>query len=478
MDADSRFEQLYKHLLRQTSTPVIVHDAKGRIVNFNRAARMLLGQEREVLRTMTLLQLTSESRRDHMLNMLRQVGRERSIHFEAPLKHADGSERTVTFVSQAVDFDGRALLQSVLETTPEPEEVSRSDQNTDRLIELNMVFSLSPNGLALLDHDQKVQVANPAFARFLERTLGQVIGMHIADIETDLNSRVEEGQPPLQLSDWEEPSPDETLTSPPHRRVRLATPKQRTVKCQFRRLGLGSSSAILSLQDITREDEIDRLKTRFLSAAAHELRNPMASISGFADLLTSTPQDSEVFGEIVSTIQTQARSMSSLVDELLELTRMGALGARDLEIRRIDTEEWVRTTARQFRRPDDERVPAVHCEEPVPSVSGDVEKLTRALTNVLSNAFKYSNSNAPVDVHLSADKDGVHIGVQDHGIGMTPEDVARICDPFYRASAAKSVQGTGLGMALVLEIMNSHDGSLDVQSKPGHGTRITLSLPL
>ena len=68
--------------------------------------------------------------------------------------------------------------------------------------------------------------------------------------------------------------------------------------------------------------------------------------------------------------------------------------------------------------------------------------------------------------------------MQDTGIGMTTEDITRICDPFYRTGAAKSVKGTGLGMSLVLEILNFHDGRLDVQSRKGTGTTVTLSLPL
>jgi PAS domain S-box-containing protein len=474
MDASARFEQLYKHLLAQTRSAVFVHDEQGRIVNFNHSARVLLGYDRDALQGHTLAQLVAAGSRKHVAAAFAQVRSERPLQFAASLQCKSGDVIAVKFSSSAVDFDGRSVIQSIVEPTAEQEP---ENSRQDRLNELDMVFSLTPNGLALIDHNQRIQVANPAFARFLERTVGQVIGMSVKEIEAELNGRAEQGQLPLSLSQWEEQSPDETLTSPPHRRVRLATPKQRTVKCQFRTLGADSSSAILALQDITREDEIDRLKTRFLSAAAHELRNPMASISGFADLLMSTPQDSDIFAEIVETIQTQALSMSHLVDELLELTRMGALGARDLALQRIDIEEWVATTVRQFRRPNDDRQVAVTAAAPIPPATGDPEKLTRALTNVLSNAFKYSSKTAPVSIHLDSDSDFVNITVHDQGIGMSADDIARICDPFYRASAVKSVQGTGLGMSLVLEILNSHDGRLDVQSHAGNGSSVTLSLP-
>lgn len=248
---------------------------------------------------------------------------------------------------------------------------------------------------------------------------------------------------------------------------------------QHRTLGSGAEgeTAILSLQDITREDEVDQMKTRFLSAAAHELRNPMATISGFADLLDSTPQDSEVFTEIVQTIRSQADAMSTLVNELLDLTRMGTLGKRDLELDRLDVAEWLAKTARQFRRPQDDRTVTPEVVGELPRVTADKAKLTRALTNVLSNAFKYSNTDAPVALRAWHDMNGIHVSVADQGIGMKEEDVARICDPFFRANAARSMHGTGLGMSLVAEIMNAHGGQLDIESRAGIGTTVTLTLP-
>jgi PAS domain S-box-containing protein len=485
------FEGFYKHLFNHSDSAVLVNDEAGRTLEANDKAASLLGFKRERLRTVSWTELFANSHRKLAQTILDSAFETGQAKAHARMIGADETEFDVAVATKRFELEGRMVVHSVVSQKTPPSAAQApalaapspcapdAGPDTSRLAELNMVFSVSPNGLALLDETQHVQVANPAFARFMERTVTQIVGMSVTDIEAELNQRAAQGQPPLSLTHWDEPSPDETLISPPHRRIRLAQPKTRTVKCQFRRLGAGDESdrAILSLQDITREDEVDQMKTRFLSAAAHELRNPMASISGFADLLTSTPQDSPVFSEVVGTIQNQARAMDFLINELLELTRMGALGRRDLELQRIETTEWVQDTVRQFRRQDDPRTATVSVRRSIPRITADTEKLTRALTNVLSNAFKYSGVGTDVSVELSAHGDSVHICVIDKGMGMSTQDVARLCDPFYRADAAKDIQGTGLGMALVLEILNAHGGDLNVQSELGTGTRVTISIP-
>ena len=150
--------------------------------------------------------------------------------------------------------------------------------------------------------------------------------------------------------------------------------------------------------------------------------------------------------------------MGYLIDELLELTRMGALGRRNLGLQPIETVDWAHDTVRQFRRQNDARTATLSVRGDIPRLTADTEKLTRALTNELSNAFKYSDESQDGSFKLSADGESVHICVTNHGIGMTAEDVARRCDSCYREDAAKDIQGTGLGISLALEILNAHRG--------------------
>ena len=472
----THFEYLYRHLFARTSTLAVLHDANGRILEANPAAVARLGYTREELRQRYIADFVVRVDERGVAHSTSHVMAHGSLDAPAILQNRQGELLSVNATLRKLEISGNPVVHWMAE--PAASETSE-DEPHERLVELNTIFSLSPNGLALIGPDQRVQVANPAFARFLERNVGQVIGMTLGDIEAELNGRAAEHQEPLALGHWDEPSPEETLISPAHQSIRLQTPKSRTVKVQHRTLGSGAEgeTAILSLQDITREDEVDQMKTRFLSAAAHELRNPMATISGFADLLDSTPQDSEVFTEIVQTIRSQADAMSTLVNELLDLTRMGTLGKRDLELDRLDVAEWLAKTARQFRRPQDDRTVTPEVVGELPRVTADKAKLTRALTNVLSNAFKYSNTDAPVALRAWHDMNGIHVSVADQGIGMKEEDVARICDPFFRANAARSMHGTGLGMSLVAEIMNAHGGQLDIESRAGIGTTVTLTLP-
>ena len=126
---------------------------------------------------------------------------------------------------------------------------------------------------------------------------------------------------------------------------------------------------------------------------------------------------------------------------------MGALGRRNLGLQPIETVDWAHDTVRQFRRQNDARTATLSVRGDIPRITADSEKLTRALTNVLSSAFKYSDESQDASVKLSADGESVHMCVTEHGIGMTAEDIARLCDSFYREDAAKDIQGTGLGMS-------------------------------
>jgi signal transduction histidine kinase len=133
--------------------------------------------------------------------------------------------------------------------------------------------------------------------------------------------------------------------------------------------------------------------------------------------------------------------------------------------------------------PDGRIAPTVSPEARSHWVNGDRRKLTQAVTNVISNAYKYSplGGNVAIDLIESADDDNASsqfgIRVSDHGIGMTPEQLARVCERFYRADTSGKIPGTGLGMSIVKEIIELHGGQMDLVSKVDAGTTVTLWLP-
>lgn len=238
---------------------------------------------------------------------------------------------------------------------------------------------------------------------------------------------------------------------------------------------------VVFLRDITHEYEVDRMKTEFLSIAAHELRTPMASIHGFAELLLKREYDTATRRDLLETIYRQSTNLSHLINELLDIARIEARAGADFRVatqplppllaRAIETAAPPGQAARiQLALPAD-----------LPPVLVDSEKFCQALVNVITNALKYSGEDAPVHLGI-AGPDGpapglLGVAVRDEGIGMTPEQLDRVFERFYRAEQSGRTPGAGLGMSLVKEIIDLLGGRIDIASLPDHGTTVTLWIP-
>lgn len=227
----------------------------------------------------------------------------------------------------------------------------------------------------------------------------------------------------------------------------------------------------------------EQAKSRFLSTAAHELRTPMASVHGFAELLASREFDRSTSQSIARTIHKQSALLVQLVNELLDLARIESGRGLDFAMKRQALWPVVRDTAESFALPDDSRRLELRPGEAESArVVVDEVKLRQAVTNVLSNAFKYSRDKGLIRITLPIRRDRgqaeVGIRVEDEGIGMSPEQLSRAFERFYRAEPAGPVPGTGLGLALTKEIMEAMRGHVEIASQPDRGTQVTLWLPL
>ncbi len=283
-------------------------------------------------------------------------------------------------------------------------------------------------------------------------------------------------QPPPPLAALHEDDSDE---------ITLTQPRQRSLTRSIRRMESAGGELrgwVLSMRDITREREIDRMKSEFLATAAHELRTPMTSVGGFAELLLSNEYDPAVTREIAETIHRQSEILVHIVNELLDIARIEAGGLSDFEIRTQSVIDLVKQTVNSLNVPGDDREVTVRIAEGErPLVRADAKKTILALTNIVSNAFKYSPHGGEISVSVTRrEKDGrsfVSIEVADEGVGMAPQEVARLFERFYRADPSGSIPGTGLGMSLVKDIVELQDGIVEVESEKGEGTKIILLLP-
>jgi signal transduction histidine kinase len=206
----------------------------------------------------------------------------------------------------------------------------------------------------------------------------------------------------------------------------------------------------------------------------------MASIYGFTELLITQELEEAERSEFLETIYRQSELMISIINELLDLARIEARRGKDFTLERVDVRNLLHEVVTGFKTPAGRPAP----QEPPANgplwVSADRQKLIQVVNNVISNAYKYSPDGGAVDISLvppASDVPRFGIRIADHGIGMTPEQLARVCERFYRADTSGKIPGTGLGMSIVKEIIELHGGQLEITSKVGAGTTVTIWLP-
>jgi PAS domain S-box-containing protein len=342
----------------------------------------------------------------------------------------------------------------------------------ERGAQLDAIFALSPDGFVSFDAAHRVNYVSPSFLRLTGLPEDQLIG---ADEDTLLARWHAAAAPRAQQLLAFEPLRNAAV----RHRVDVERPKRRVLELAVRQGDSAVVSQVLHVRDVTHETEVDQLKSEFLSTAAHELRTPMASIFGYVELLMVRRMSPERQQQALATVHRQTELMISIVNELLDLARIEARRGMDFEFESADLGALVRQCTQDFRVPEGRTPPRLVLPDAPAAVSVDRKKFAQALGNVLSNAYKYSPEGGWVDVAVATTARGAAtVSVVDHGIGMSGEQLARVCERFWRADASGTIPGTGLGMAIVEEIVALLGGRLAITSQPGEGTQVRFELPL
>lgn len=239
---------------------------------------------------------------------------------------------------------------------------------------------------------------------------------------------------------------------------------------------------LVELINRTAEADISRAHTDFVANASHELRTPLASIIGYVETLAEEGDnaDPEMKAKFLETVLREAKRLQSLVDDLMSLSRVEA-EKHDQPRQSLDLGPLVERAARDgagLKRI--ERLRIARPDEPI-LVRGDREQLEQVVRNLADNALKYGDPDQPVDVSLTrGEREMAVIEVRDRGEGIAPEHLPHLTRRFYRTDPGRSraAGGTGLGLAIVKHIVERHRGRLDIASKQGEGTTVTVRLPM
>jgi signal transduction histidine kinase len=342
---------------------------------------------------------------------------------------------------------------------------------------LATILELSPDGFAEITPEQRIGFVNGAFEKITGMMATKISGVTLSDFTAQL-SQLQEAEG-LPRERWISVILENTKSSDELAVVRLRQPNDRVIAVGL--YATGFSGRLIYVRDVTREAELDRMKTDFLSTAAHELRTPLASISGYSELLLKKQFESNQQKELLSVIHRHAQSMTALVNDLLEIVRAEARVGRNYLMQVQPITPLVRRVVEDFRLADDPRTPIQRLDEHLPAVLIDSERIRQVINNLLSNAVKYSEAGSPIEVatvirQIDAAQ-WVGFRIKDYGIGMSQEEQAHLFERFYRANPQGPVPGTGLGMALIKEIIDQHRGKIEFDSALGKGSAVTVLFP-
>jgi PAS domain S-box-containing protein len=342
------------------------------------------------------------------------------------------------------------------------------------------------DGVLVLDHNGRVLLVNPATEELLGISGMALVGEHFRHmlglgetpvhrelaqaLYSELRSRLESG--------WDSATVQESSV-----RLKAGT-KVLSVNVAPLIVTLGGAPGVVAaLRDISREAEVERIKNEFISTVSHELRTPMTSIKGYADLLflgmagglTDTQQ------EFLRIIKSNADRLTALVNDILNISRIET-GRMRLTIEPLDLGELISQAVVSFQEQyRDKGVNLIWEEvEGLPKIRGDATRVTQVLNNLLANAWQYTPRGGRVTVSVRP-KDGfLQVDVDDTGIGISPSDVGRIFDRFYRADhpIVQEAEGTGLGLSIVKMFVEMLGGEIWVESEVDVGSTFSFTLPL
>ncbi|MFH0983897.1 MAG: HAMP domain-containing sensor histidine kinase [Candidatus Omnitrophota bacterium] len=242
---------------------------------------------------------------------------------------------------------------------------------------------------------------------------------------------------------------------------------------------LGGSFFTLGI--LSREWRLTQLKSEFVASLSHDLRRPLTSIRMFSEMLknNSVPTE-EKKQEYYHIISNQSEQLTDLANNILDFARIER-GRKQYEFRTEEITPLVRNAVERFKAStvqESYRI-SLNMDPDIPALKVDAEAISRAITNLLANAVKYSPVSNEIKVNVVKKPRAVVIEVMDHGIGIARREQKKIFEKFYRVPQKETnVEGSGLGLALVKHAVQAHHGKILVESTMGQGSKFTLVLPV
>jgi PAS domain S-box-containing protein len=238
---------------------------------------------------------------------------------------------------------------------------------------------------------------------------------------------------------------------------------------------------VVVFRDISKEQEVEKMKDRFISSVSHELKTPVTSIKAYADMmLTESGFSQEDLRKFLSIIVEQSNRLTELIDRILEISKISSsdmnISFEPVNVSALTEQVTAEMQMLAYRKNINLQT---DLDYDIPIVSSNESRLHSVLTNLMHNAVKFTPQGGTVKASVKKDPTNVIVEISDTGIGIAKKDLIKIFDRFYRVRDCRNkAEGTGLGLAIVKETVDLLNGRLEVTSTPGEGTAFKIYLPL
>ena len=370
------------------------------------------------------------------------------------------------------------------DVTEQRQALARIEQDRE---DKEALFDSNPNPMVVVNSQRYISYVNPAFCQLFKVKTQQILFLsevefdkliqtkcmdandYIATSSLPINTKLKAGKTDASINN------NELGFSLKMDEVKVIA--RHYIDCNLPRI-----SRVIYYQDITQRSVIDKMKSEFVATAAHELRTPMTIIYGYTELLRMGSDNLDEQQEMLSVIHSQSKSMINLLNDMLDIARIEAQAVGLYQMEQQQIAPRLQTLAETFITPDNHNKVILKLSPNLPEVKVDAAKIEQAVKNCLSNAYKFSPQRGAVTMRVEEvthDKQRkLLIAIEDQGIGMTPEQLERVFEKFYRADPSGKIPGTGLGMAIIKSIIEQHGGTIEITSDYGKGTQVMLYLPV
>ena len=241
--------------------------------------------------------------------------------------------------------------------------------------------------------------------------------------------------------------------------------------------------ALVVIHDVTEQRKSEQSRREFVANVSHELRTPLTNIKSYAETIVSAGDElpRELHDNFMGVIINEADRMTRIVQDLLTLSKID-YGKMEMNISRFSFAKAISNVyeaARLNAEQNHHHTMVFHCEDNIPDVLGDRERIEQVVMNIVSNAIKYTPDGGKIEIYAGSSGKSVCVRVTDNGIGSPEKDLPRLFERFYRVDKARSREsgGTGLGLSIAREILSQHRGEIKIDSVYGEGTDVRITLP-